>query len=87
MFLKMANLLLLNISPDWVILDIWVLLSFISVDILLAKVFLVLVVCLVVGNNSCGNSLSSKFSSFKLNIVTLLIFVVDFNYLIVYLLV
>ena len=42
---------------DWIILDIWVLLylsfylSFISVDIFLAKTFLILVVCLVARNN------------------------------------
>ena len=31
--------------PDWVIFDIWALLSFISVDILLAKTFLNSVFC------------------------------------------
>ena len=39
--------------PDWIILDIWALLSFISADIFLAKAFLILVVCLVVRYNSC----------------------------------
>ena len=39
--------------PDWIILDIWALLTFISVDILLAKAFLVLVVCLVFRINFC----------------------------------
>ena len=47
--------------PDWVILDIWPLLSFISVEILLVKAFFILVVCIVVRNKSCGNSSSSKF--------------------------
>ena len=42
--------------PDWTISDIWALVSFISVAILLAKPFLILVVCLVDRNNSCGNS-------------------------------
>ena len=46
--------------PDWIILDIWALLSFTSVDILLSKVFLSLFICLVVKNNLCGNSSSSK---------------------------
>ena len=46
---------------DWIILDVWVLLSFISVDILLAKAFFILAVCLVVRNNSCGSSSSWKF--------------------------
>ena len=36
---------------DWIILDIWASLSFISVDILLAKTFVVLAVSLVVSNN------------------------------------
>ena len=40
---------------DWIALDIWALLSFIYVDILLAKPFLILVVGLVVKNKSCGN--------------------------------
>ena len=43
--------------PDWIILDIWTLVSFISVNILFAKKFLNLVVCLGVRNNSFGYSL------------------------------
>ena len=65
--------------PDWIILDIWVLLSFISVNISLAKGFFILGVCLVVINNSCGNSSSWKFFSFILNIVPFLFFAEDFN--------
>ena len=42
--------------PDWIILDIWALLIFISVNVLLAKAFLILVACLVFTNNSCENS-------------------------------
>ena len=49
-----------NDSPDWIILDIWVLLSFISADLLLAKACLILVGFLVVRNNSYANSSSSK---------------------------
>ena len=52
--------------PDWNILDIWALLSFISVGILLAKASVNLVICLVVKNNSCDNSSSSKFFLFNL---------------------
>ena len=49
------------------------------VDILLAMAFLVLVVCLVVKNNSCGYSSSWKFFLFDLNIILLLFFAEDFN--------
>ena len=61
-------------SPDLIILDIWSLLSFISVDILLEKAFLILVFYLAVRTNSCGNSLSSNFLFFNLNIVPVLFF-------------
>ena len=54
---------------DWICLDIWALLSFISVDILLAKTIIILVVSFVVRNNSCDNSSSSNFFLFNLNIV------------------
>ena len=47
--------------PNSIIFYIWVLLILISVDLLLAKVFLILVVSLVVKNKSCGNSSSSNF--------------------------
>ena len=50
--------------PDLITLDIWALVSFISVDILLAKTFLILVVCFVVRNNSCGNSSSCQSCSY-----------------------
>ena len=42
-------------------------------------VFLILVVCLVVRNNSCGNYSTSKFSLFPLDIVPVLVFAADFN--------
>ena len=38
-------------APGWINLDIWVLVSFVSVEILLGKAFVILVVCLVVRNN------------------------------------
>ena len=44
-------------------------------------VFLILAVCLVVRNNECGNSPSSTFFLFNLNIVPILFFVADFNLL------
>ena len=65
--------------PDWIILGIWALLSLISVDILLAKAFFILVVCRVVGKSSCGNSSSSKFLSVNVNNVPVLFFVADFS--------
>ena len=65
--------------PDWTVLNIWALLNFISVDIFLAKAFLILVVCLVVRNKSCGNSSSSMFFLFIFNIVHVLFFAGDFN--------
>ena len=37
--------------PDWIILDIWALQSFIPADKSLAKTFLILVVFLIVRNN------------------------------------
>ena len=64
---------------DWIILDIWLSLSFIFVDIFLPKVFLVWVVCLVVRNNSCGNSSCSKFFVFNIYYVLVLFFAADFN--------
>ena len=74
---------LLNQEPkdphDWIILDIWALLSFISVQILLAKTSLILVVCLVVRSNSYGSSLSSTFFLFNFNLVPVLFFAADFN--------
>ena len=42
--------------------------------------FLILVVRLVVRNNSCGNSSPLKFSLFTLNIVRVLVFAADFNF-------
>ena len=47
----------------------------------LVKEFHILVVCLVVRNNSCGSSSSSKFFVFFLNIVSVLFFAADFNLL------
>ena len=48
---------------------------------LLVKEFHILVICLVVTNNSCGSSSSSKFFVFILNIVSVLFFAADFNLL------
>ena len=77
-----------KVPPSWIVLDVWFLLSFISVDVLLAKTFLILVVCLDVRNNLCGNSSSSKFFLFNLNIAPVLFFLLQILIcLIVYLLV
>ena len=66
--------------PDWIInLDILVLLSFISDGTLLAKVFLKLVVCLGFINSSYGNSSSSDFFLFNLDIVPVSFLVTDFT--------
>ena len=44
--------------PDSIILDIWASLSFVFVDIFWTKALLIVVVCLVVRNNLCGDSSS-----------------------------
>ena len=46
---------------------------------LLSKAFLSVVVCLVVRNNSFGNSSSAKSLLLSLNIVPVLLFAADFN--------
>ena len=71
-------------QSGWNILDMWALLSFISVEILLAKGFLILaisylIVFLDVRNNSCSNSLSLKFFSSNYNIVPVLLFATYFK--------
>ena len=55
--------------PDWITLQIWVLESFKSVNILLSKTFLNFIFCLVKNNNSCGQL-------FPLNIFKLILTVV-----------
>ena len=65
--------------PIWIISHIWVLLTFISRDISLAKTFLFFVVCLVFRNNLCGNSSYAKFFLFNLNVAPVLFFAADFN--------
>ena len=56
---------LLKNPPDWIILLIWALERFESVDILLLKASLIFVFYLVVSNNSCGKS-------FRLNVFKLI---------------
>ena len=72
-FLHKLFILVSNILPrhpiNWIILDNWGLLIFISVEMLLAKLFLILVFCLVVRNNLCGNYSSWKFFFVILNFV------------------
>ena len=65
----------------------WVILSTLSVNILLAKAFFILVTCLVVKKNSCGNSSSWKFFLFILIIIPVLFLLQILIWLVVYLLV
>ena len=60
--------------PDWIILEIWALESFMSIDILLLNAFLSFAFCLVVNNNSWGRS-------FSLNILKLILRVVPVFFL------
>ena len=55
--------------PDWIILEIWTLESFMSVDILLLNAFRSFVYCLVVSNNSWGRSFPSKIFKLILRVV------------------
>ena len=57
-FFYLNYLALRKNPPDWIIFDNRTLLSFLSINMFLAMAFLVLVVCLVVRNNSHGKSLS-----------------------------
>ena len=58
-------------------LDIWALLSVMCVDILLTMIFLILLVCLVIRNNSFGNSWSWSFFFLIVNIVSFIFFAAD----------
>ena len=57
-FLLKLPIILPRNPPGSTISENLALLSFISDDLFLAKVFLILVFCLIVRNNSCGNSSS-----------------------------
>ena len=61
------------------VLDKWALLSVISVDILLAKAFHILVFCVVVRNSSWVNSSLWKFFYAILNVFLFLFLAADFN--------
>ena len=64
--------------PDCIILDNWALLSFIYVDILLAKAFVILVFCIGVNNNKWGKSLHLEISFLLIfNFVPFLLFAAD----------
>lgn len=54
------------------------LLSFISIGVLLAKAFLIFVFCIVVKNNSWGNSSSKTFFLANINVVPVLFFAAYF---------
>ena len=63
MFINWPTILLNNEPenpPDWIILDIWALESFISVDILFSKAFHNLVFCLVVKGYLCYKTITSQ---------------------------
>ena len=56
-------------APGWNILDIWVLESFISVDILFSHIFLYFAFCFVVNNSSRGNSFASNICTLILKVI------------------
>ena len=58
--------------PDWMILLICALESFISVDALLLKAFLTFVFCLAVSNNSCGKLFQLTIFKLILEVVSVL---------------
>ena len=67
-------------SPDWIILEIWALESFKSVEILLLKVFLSFVFYLVVNNHWCGRSFSLSIFKLILRAVPFLLLTAIFNF-------
>ena len=66
--------------PDWIILKIWDLESFKSVDILLLKAFLSFAFCLVVNNNSCGQLFPLKNFKLILKVVPVLFLTAVFSF-------
>ena len=66
--------------PDWIILEIWALEIFKSVDILLLKAFLNFVFCLFVNNNSCGESIPLSIFKFILRVVPVLFLTAVFSF-------
>ena len=75
----LPNVLLRNPS-DWMVLGNCFLLSFRSVNILLAKIFQIFLFYLIVRNNSWCNSSSLKFFLVILNVVPALFLRADFNF-------
>ena len=65
--------------PDWIILDIWALVNFISVYILFSNEFLNLVVSLVVNNNSWGKWFSLNILIIILNVALVWFLAADFS--------
>ena len=64
--------------PEWTILATWHILSFIPVDILLVKTFLILVFHLAIKNNSWGNSSTWQFFLAILMLFQYYFFATDF---------
>ena len=65
--------------PEWIILDIWALHNFISVDILFSVAFPYLVVCLVVNNNSWGKLFPLNILIFILKVTPVWFLAADFS--------
>ena len=68
-----------KIPPDWIILDISALESFISVDIWFSNTFLKIVFCLVVNNNSWGKLFPLNILIFTLKVTPVLFLTTDFS--------
>ena len=67
-------------SPDWIILEVWALENFKSVDILLLSAFLSFVFCLIVSNNSCGKLFPSNILKLILRVVPVLSLTAVFSF-------
>ena len=68
-------------TPDWIILLIYALESFISVDALLLNAFLIFVFYLVVSNNSYGKLLPLNILKLILKVIPVLLLTASFSFL------
>ena len=69
-----------NNPPDWIILEIWALESFVSACILLSNAFLSYAFCVVVNNDSWGRSFSSNIFKLLLKVVPVLFLTAVFSF-------